>query len=87
MAAQMPAVHHVSRSHAAGGYIGRPHQHEKEPHMARHMDSGSASIAHSASTPVLEVRDVTKTYGGHSATTHALNGICLLYTSPSPRDS
>ena len=45
--------------------------------MARHMDSGSASLAHSASTPVLEVRDVTKTYGGHSATTHALNGISL----------
>lgn len=45
--------------------------------MARHMDSGSASMAHGAPAPVLEVRDVTKTYGGHSATTHALNGINL----------
>lgn len=45
--------------------------------MARHMDSGSAGMTYSASAPVLEVRDVTKTYGGHSATTHALNGINL----------
>jgi putative ABC transport system ATP-binding protein len=34
-------------------------------------------MAHGTPAPVLEVRDVTKTYGGHSATTHALNGINL----------
>lgn len=49
--------------------------------MARHMQSNPTSVVPTTSTPVLEVRDVTKTYGGHSATTHALNGINLTIAS------
>ena len=45
--------------------------------MARHMQSNPTSVVPTTATPVLEVRDVTKTYGGRGVTTNALNGINL----------
>ena len=45
--------------------------------MARHFENSPDRLTSTPTAPVLEVRDVTKIYGGRSATTRALGGISL----------
>ena len=40
-----------------------------------------------ALTPLLEIRNLTKSYDGQHAVDDVSLTICLLYTSPSPRDA